>query len=226
MLHVNPELPSTWSTRVRECVLWVRSGQVPACIIATGTVGACENCFWCSVLLGNWNKPGRNWNTYIAREGQQLYHPNLTFLMVYTNCSMAWVPHCWRCITSECYRHVRKRTASLQLILMTLTRQYMGGWDVCWRWTLQLIIRILRVMRLQALIFLCMCKWLAVHLFRWLNRFTFLSNIHYIWKVSHLEVKRKLYLWGITMSITTSSLVTGVLSDSIIHMQQTASNFV
>ena len=79
-----------------DCVVWVRDqyGVMPDRML-TGpddaqvgriTVGG-------DILVGQAYKPGENWNTYIAHNGNQIYFPNEDLLTVHPNCTVAWVPY-------------------------------------------------------------------------------------------------------------------------------------
>ena len=79
-----------------ECAVWVgdQAGIVPDRIVTTGSAGyVARIAVDGNVLVGNGNKPGENWNTYIAHEGQQIYYPNQDFLTVHPNCTMVWIPY-------------------------------------------------------------------------------------------------------------------------------------
>ena len=79
-----------------DCSVWVRdqSGVVPARMligpddaqVGRVTVGD-------ELLVGQAYNPGQNWNTYIAKDGNQIYFPNEDFLTVHANCTMAWLPY-------------------------------------------------------------------------------------------------------------------------------------
>ena len=77
------------------CAVWVQdeSGVIPGRILSLGDshVGRVYNNG--DLLVGNANQPGQNWNTYIAREGQQIYFPTEDLLTVHPNCTMAWLPY-------------------------------------------------------------------------------------------------------------------------------------
>ena len=79
-----------------DCIVWVRDqyGVMPDRML-TGpddaqvgriTVGG-------NILVGQAYKPGDNWNTYIAYNGNQIVSRNEDLLTVQPNCTVAWVPY-------------------------------------------------------------------------------------------------------------------------------------
>ena len=79
-----------------DCVVWVRDqyGVMPGRML-TGpddaqvgriTVGS-------DILVGQAYKPGENWNTYIAHNGNQIVSRNEDLLTAHPNCTVAWVPY-------------------------------------------------------------------------------------------------------------------------------------
>ena len=77
------------------CAVWVRdeSGVIPNRILSLGDshVGRVYNNG--NLLVGNANQPEQNWNTYIARDGQQIHFLTHDLLTVHPNCTMAWLPY-------------------------------------------------------------------------------------------------------------------------------------
>ena len=79
-----------------DCVVWVRdqSGVVPVRMITgpddaqIGRVSA-EG----ELLVGQAYRPGQDWYTYIAEDGNWMIFSNEDLLTVHSNCTMAWVPY-------------------------------------------------------------------------------------------------------------------------------------
>ena len=88
-----------------DCAVWVQDmvGAVPDRILTTindGHVGRVTSGgntgsgnIPVDILVGQANRPGQNWKTYIAHTGQAMEFPNEELLTVHPNCTMAWVPH-------------------------------------------------------------------------------------------------------------------------------------
>ena len=79
-----------------DCVVWVRdqSGVVPDRMLTgqhnaqVGRVVVGKD-----LLVGQAYKPGENWNTYMAHNGNQIVVQNEDLLTVHPNCTVAWVPY-------------------------------------------------------------------------------------------------------------------------------------
>ena len=77
-----------------DCIVWVQDedGVVPDRMLtdsySVGRVSVDGD-----VLVGQADRPGGNWNTYIAHEGNQIYFPNENILTVHPTCTVAWVPY-------------------------------------------------------------------------------------------------------------------------------------
>ena len=79
-----------------DCAVWVwdQNGVVPDRILTginNGQVG--RVLVGDDLLVGQAYKPGQNFNTYIAHNGNQIYFGNEDLLTVHPNCTVAWVPY-------------------------------------------------------------------------------------------------------------------------------------
>ena len=79
-----------------DCVVWVRDryGVMPDRMLTgpdDAQIGRIK--VGSDFLVGQAYKPGKNWNTYIAHLGNQIYFRNEDFLTVHPNCTVAWVPY-------------------------------------------------------------------------------------------------------------------------------------
>ena len=91
----------TWRLHIDD-ISW--TGECGLLSVGTWSIWCCSRSYAHDVLVGRVTvgdellvgqayNPGQNWNTYIAKDGNQIHFPNEDFLTVHANCTMAWLPY-------------------------------------------------------------------------------------------------------------------------------------